>query len=102
MKASIKILALMLMMITSCDMNTRLSTTELTEQVQEHILEKWEELYTEEELDEVELKSLYLYINQTMNIQEFWKQLNMEKSIHIRYLLSTMESILVGKYYINS
>ena len=46
----------MLMMITSCDMNTRLTTTELTEQVQEHILEKWEELYSEEELDEVELK----------------------------------------------
>ena len=60
MKTSIKILALMLMMITSCDMNTRLTTTELTEQVQEHILEKWEELYSEEELDEVELKSFIL------------------------------------------
>ena len=50
----------MLMMITSCDMNTRLTTTELTEQVQEHILEKWEELYSEEELDEVELQSFIL------------------------------------------
>ena len=50
----------MLMMITSCDMNTRLPTTELTEQVQEHILEKWEELYSEEELDEVELKYFIL------------------------------------------
>ena len=60
MKTSIKILALMLMMITSCDMNTRLSTTELTEQVQEHILEKWEEVYTEEELEEVEFKSFIL------------------------------------------
>ena len=60
MKTSIKILALMLMMTTSCDMNTRLTTTELTEQVQEHILEKWEELYSEEELDEVELKSFIL------------------------------------------
>ena len=60
MKTSIKILALMLIMVTSCDMNTRLTTTELTEQVQEHILEKWEELYSEEELDEVELKSFIL------------------------------------------
>ena len=60
MKTSIKLLALMLMMTTSCDMNTRLTTTELTEQVQEHILEKWEELYSEEELDEVELKSFIL------------------------------------------
>ena len=60
MKTSIKILALMLMMITSCDMNTRLTTAELTEQVQEHILEKWEELYSEEELEEVELKSFIL------------------------------------------
>ncbi len=60
MKTSIKIFALMLMMMTSCDMNTRLTTTELTEQVQEHILEKWEELYSEEELDEVELKSFIL------------------------------------------
>ena len=60
MKTSIKILALKLMMTTSCDMNTRLTTTELTEQVQEHILEKWEELYSEEELDEVELKSFIL------------------------------------------
>ena len=48
MKTSIKILALMLMMITSCDMNTRLTTAELTEQVQEHILEKWEEVWTYE------------------------------------------------------
>ena len=60
MKTSIKLLALMLMMIRSCDMNTRLTTSELTEQVQEHILEKWEELYSEEELDEVELKSFIL------------------------------------------
>ena len=60
MKASIKILALILMMVSSCDMNTRLSTTELTEQVQEHILEKWEEVYTQEELEEVELKSFIL------------------------------------------
>ena len=60
MKNSIKILSLILLMTTSCEMNTRLSTTELAEQVQEHILEKWEEVYTEEELEEVELKSFIL------------------------------------------
>lgn len=54
MKSALKICLLIFIMLTSCDMNTRLSTTELTEQVQVSMLETWEE---EEGL---EVKSLVL------------------------------------------
>ena len=56
MKNSIKILALMLLMITSCDMNTRLSTTELADQVQVSMVETWEE----QEVEGLEVESLIL------------------------------------------
>ena len=60
MKTGIKFFALIFLMLTSCDLNTRLSTAELTEQVQEDIIEQWEEVFTEEERQEVEIKSLIL------------------------------------------
>ncbi len=46
----------MLLMITSCDMNTRLSTTELAEQVQVSMVETWEE----QEIEGLEVESLIL------------------------------------------
>ena len=56
MKNSIKIFALMFLMTTSCDMNTRLSTTELAEQVQVSMVETWEE----QEVEGLEVESLIL------------------------------------------
>ena len=46
----------MLLMITSCDMNTRLSTTELADQVQVSMVETWEE----QEVEGLEVESLIL------------------------------------------
>ena len=43
-------------MIISCDLNTRLSTTELAEQVQVSIIETWED----QEVEGVEVESLIL------------------------------------------
>jgi hypothetical protein len=43
-------------MIISCDLNTRLSTTELAEQVQVSMVETWEE----QEVEGLEVKSLIL------------------------------------------
>ena len=43
-------------MIISCDLNTRLSTTELAEQVQVSILETWED----QEVEGIEVESLIL------------------------------------------
>ena len=56
MKATIKIFLLIFIMTISCDMNTRLSTTELAEQVQVSMLETWED----QEIEGLEVKSLIL------------------------------------------
>ena len=56
MKSSIKFFYLIFLMIISCDLNTRLSTTELAEQVQVSMVETWEE----QEVEGLEVKSLIL------------------------------------------
>ena len=56
MKSSIKFFYLIFLMIISCDLNTRLSTTELAEQVQVSILETWED----QEVEGIEVESLIL------------------------------------------
>ncbi len=56
MKAAIKIFLLIFIMTISCDMNTRLSTTELAEQVQVSMIETWED----QEIEELQVKSLIL------------------------------------------
>jgi len=56
MKSTTKILLLVFTMITSCDLNTRLTTTELAEQVQVSMVETWEE----QEVEGLEVKSLIL------------------------------------------
>ena len=60
MRTAIKFFVLIFLMLASCDINTRLSTAELTELVQENIIDQWEEVYSEEEREEVEIKSLVL------------------------------------------
>ena len=56
MKAAIKIFLLIFIMTISCDMNTRLSTTELAEQVQVSMIETWED----QEIEGLQVKSLIL------------------------------------------
>jgi len=56
MKGAAKILVLVLIIMTSCDLNTRLSTTELAEQVQVSMVETWEE----QEVEGLEVESLIL------------------------------------------
>jgi len=56
MKAAAKILVLVLIIMTSCDLNKRLSTTELAEQVQVSMVETWEE----QEVEGLEVESLIL------------------------------------------
>ena len=56
MKSTTKILLLVFTMMTSCDLNTRLTTTELAEQVQVSMVETWEE----QEVEGLEVKSLIL------------------------------------------
>ena len=56
MKAAAKILVLVLIIMTSCDLIKRLSTTELAEQVQVSMVETWEE----QEVEGLEVESLIL------------------------------------------
>lgn len=56
MKAAAKILVLVLIIMTSCNLNKRLSTTELAEQVQVSMVETWEE----QEVEGLEVESLIL------------------------------------------
>jgi len=56
MKSTTKIILLIFTMMTSCELNTRLTTTELAEQVQVSMVETWEE----QEVEGLEVKSLIL------------------------------------------
>ena len=56
MKGAAKILVLVLIIMTSCNLNKRLSTTELAEQVQVSMVETWEE----QEVEGLEVESLIL------------------------------------------
>ena len=56
MKAASKIFLLIFIMMSSCELNTRLSTTELAEQVEISMVETWEE----QDVQGLEVESLIL------------------------------------------
>ncbi len=90
MKTSIKILVLIFMMITSCDLNTRLSTTELAEQVQVSMVETWEE----QEVEGVEVESLILVHKSDNEYSGVLKTIEDEEEISY-----TVSVIYDGEYF---
>ncbi len=56
MKSTTKIIFLIFTMMTSCELNTRLTTTELAEQVEISMVETWEE----QDVQGLEVESLIL------------------------------------------